>query len=628
MIKRLIQLVLDQQAARRLEKEVGRSMKKVARESESTMTKAFRRIGAAVIAAFSVRALVGFTKKMFDLGSSAAETASKFQTVFGSERAAELDTFLGKFTRLAGLTRSAGREMLANFGAVFQGAGLAADASAGLSQRMVQLAGDLQSFHDVPIADAFAAIRSGATGESEPLKRFGIVLRAAEVDARALANTGKTVASSLTEQERVLARTQLIYEKAGVAVGDLARTQNSAANRARALRGRFSDMQETIAVGILPALERLLPLFEELADKAEAFADKTGEAVQALLDLAGIADQEVAVEIASITNQLRGMEDAQKQAFLTRRLQFAAREYEGLRQRIAAAQQAIFDATPEFERAGKTVEDMTNRAIRGMQEEMQQAGEVMNFISRQLADAREAAAGGGGGGGDGLQIPETSRTPPGQEARGLDGGIAPLDPIEPLGMHLQRNRELAEEQLERLRDRAGEVAESMTSAFEGFFTASATGWEGVGGVWASAANAAREAGAAIVSGLVQGRAEAEMAEGTAALAAGLWPPNPAAIASALKHFAAAALFRAIPGVIRGGGPSGGGGGSLGGLPRGAIGTSAPGTREIPGTEFNLFIDPLSPADTRVQRLVLGAHQEAVDRFGPNVKVNIRSRTGG
>lgn len=193
-------------------------------------------------------------------------------------------------------------------------------------------------------------------------------------------------------------------------------------------------------------------------------------------------------------------------------------------------------------------------------------------------------------------------------------------------------KKAAEEALEDIQEKASRTGEAMTGAFQTFFDASATGFSEAGGVWAAAGQAARDAGGAIVGGLVAGRVETEMALGTAAIASGLWPPNPAAIVSGLKHFAAAALFRAIPGAISGGGGGGGGGGGatgagVGALPRGALGASTPGVDQPIGAEINIFIDPLSPADPDFQRVVLGAEQNARERFGDNVKVNIHPRSG-
>lgn len=193
----------------------------------------------------------------------------------------------------------------------------------------------------------------------------------------------------------------------------------------------------------------------------------------------------------------------------------------------------------------------------------------------------------------------------------------------------ERRKRLADrlaEQMAFIQSTARTAAEGMTDAFQTFFEATGLGFRGQQGLLDAAGDASRKAGAAIIAGMVAGRVETEMALGTAAIASGIWPPNPAAIASGLKHFAAAALFKAIPGVVAGGGASGGGGG-VGGLPRGAIGSSVPGATNPLGPEINIFIDPLSPANPDFQRVTLGAVQAAQERFGDNVKVNIHPRTG-
>ena len=185
-----------------------------------------------------------------------------------------------------------------------------------------------------------------------------------------------------------------------------------------------------------------------------------------------------------------------------------------------------------------------------------------------------------------------------------------------------------------LRRRASQTADGMTRAFQGFFEATGVGFAGAQNVWKAAGDAARGAGATIMEAMVSGRVEAEMALGTAALAAGIWPPNPAALFSASKHFLAAGLFKAIPGVVGGGGGGGGGGfgGGVGGgfgpaaLPAGAVGGAGASSTSV-ATEVNIFIDPLSASDPAFQRATLGAVQSAQERFGDNIRVNVRPRTG-
>lgn len=190
-------------------------------------------------------------REVFELGATVEETGSKFQSVFG-ESAEAVEQFNASFGAMAGLSRTQAREVTATTGAIVQGMGFAQEASASLAQEIVRTAGDLSSFNNVPIADSSRAIQAALAGEREQLKRYGVVIREADVQRRALAQSGKTVASSLTQQEKVTATLSLITERMGVAVGDLARTQDSAANQARRLGAEVQTLKEEMAVALLP----------------------------------------------------------------------------------------------------------------------------------------------------------------------------------------------------------------------------------------------------------------------------------------------------------------------------------------------------------------------------------------
>lgn len=594
MIKRLIQLILDRAAAAKLEKEVDRSMRKVARESESTMSQAFKRIGGFIAAAFSIRAIVNFTREMFRLGASAAETGSKFRTVFGSDRARELDAFLGQWARLAGLTREAGQNMLANFGAVFQGAGLAADASADLSEQMVRLAGDLQSFHDVPIAEVFQALRSGTTGETEPLKRFGIVLRATEVDARALAMTGKETAASLTEQERVVARVALIYEKAGVAVGDLAKTQDSEANTARRIMATYEQLRQNFANGLLPVFGMIVRAWGDIADGAQGAVDVMGGFFTRLGDLVeGV--QRLAVHLnvffRSIPAEFKRFAAMMLTDIVTQFLEPA----EGIVNRLRSAfgKEAV-DFTSGLSTFSAQLRDdaaIDLAAWRALIEEETQA-----IIDARTVIDEHRDAPGTGGSEPGLVIPDVARR----------------DVPVQVGTDTMRVGDGVREELDRITSDVESVNPFAGLIEQVDFTAAymRDGFEGVG--------------RAIVAQLIDGRAEEQFASGLAALASGTWPPNPAAFVAAGKHFAAAAAFKALGATVAGafGGGGGGGGGGVGSIPRGAVGTSVPGTQQPAPAEVHIYMNPLSPSDAKAQAFVAGAMQNAQERYGPNVTLHV------
>ena len=231
----------------------------------------------------TVAALTGIgigVKKVFDLGSALEETGSKFATVFGPESAAQVQSFLDGFANKAGLTNVQAQGLVSTTGAIAQGLGFSQKASAGFAQDIVKLSADLSSFNNIPTEEVLMGVNSALTGEREQMKRLGIVIQEADVQAKAFAQTGKTNAKQLTQQEKATATLALITEKAGVAVGDLDRTQGSAANVARRLSSQFKDLRDSLANALMPAFRQFLGKMQEGAGRfnelKERIAENTG----------------------------------------------------------------------------------------------------------------------------------------------------------------------------------------------------------------------------------------------------------------------------------------------------------------------------------------------------------------
>jgi len=265
------------------------------------------------LAAAGIAAVAWPTKMLFDLGASIAETGSKFNTVFGSEAAAEVSAFLDNFANKAGLTTNEAKGLVATAGAITQGLGFTQKASGETAIAMTKLAGDLSSFNNIPTAETMHAISSALTGEREQLKALGIVVQEADVQAKAFAMTGKTVAKNLTQQEKATATLALITEKAGVAVGDLNRTQGSAANVAKRLVAGFKEIRDAISTALMPAFSEILSGLEDNEGKfisfKEAIIENTG-VISAWAIVAIKAFQMVATIIAVPVRIVKNLTDS------------------------------------------------------------------------------------------------------------------------------------------------------------------------------------------------------------------------------------------------------------------------------------------------------------------------------
>lgn len=231
-------------------------------------------------------------RQVFELGASVEETGSKFRTVFG-ESSGEMQRFIDDFGNLAGLSGRQAQEMTASIGGVAQAFGFATQESAAFAEQSTRLAADLASFHNAAggTNEVLGAMKSAFVGEFEPMKRFDVVLRQIDVNQRALAATGKKVVSELTQEEKALATLSLITERAGVAVGDLARTQDSAANRAKRLSAQFRDIREAIAVSLLPVFNVVMREIEGMLGGTATFIEwlKTSAPVMTAWAEVGVA---------------------------------------------------------------------------------------------------------------------------------------------------------------------------------------------------------------------------------------------------------------------------------------------------------------------------------------------------
>jgi hypothetical protein len=293
-IIQMINLVLNPSSATNIEKQIQTALGKATNPAPAVanflkieaqmqrLVAAASRLQNVFAAAFAVKAIANLSGEMFKLGAAVGETEQKFNQVFGDEGSAKMDTFLGKWATLMGLSRQQGRDMASVAGAVSEGMGMTRKQAEEMSQTILKVAGDITSFHnETDPKRAFDAVIGGLTGMRRMLRDYGIVIYEQDVKMRALTNTHKAHAAELTHEERAIASLQLIQEKMGAATGDLERTQMSAANRARAMQAVFRNVRDEIAVSLLPGFVALTNAIMKNQGAVSGLADLVGDALRA-----------------------------------------------------------------------------------------------------------------------------------------------------------------------------------------------------------------------------------------------------------------------------------------------------------------------------------------------------------
>lgn len=208
--------------------------------------------------------------------SDLEEQLNKVNTVFG-ESVGGVTKFADQMAKDFGLSKTTILDAAGSIGLIGKASGLSQGEAAKMSTEMSKLAADASSFYNVPLEEALLAIRSGLVGEAEPMRRFGVLLSAEAVDAKAAAMGFKKRGAAFDEGAKSQARAALIMEGMKDASGDLERTQGSLSNRLRELKGRFENFSAEIGAKAIPVVLKMMDAGERLqARLAPAFKEIGG----------------------------------------------------------------------------------------------------------------------------------------------------------------------------------------------------------------------------------------------------------------------------------------------------------------------------------------------------------------
>ena len=211
-------------------------------------------------------------RQFASMASDLNEEITKSQKVFG-DSADEILAWSETTASSMGIAQTQALQATGIFGNLFNTVGLGVDQSAEMSQALTKLAADLASFNNADISDVLDAIRSGLIGEAEPLRRYGVLLSETRVQQVALENTGKANVRQLSDQEKALARYQIILQDTVPAQGDFADTIGGAANQERVAAAETAELETelgklalTVELALLPVIVGLVGGINDLID--------------------------------------------------------------------------------------------------------------------------------------------------------------------------------------------------------------------------------------------------------------------------------------------------------------------------------------------------------------------------
>jgi len=232
--------------------------------------KAFLGIAAAAAGA----AIIG--KKLIDSASDLAEVQSKTNVIFG-DASDQVTKFAEDAAASLGQSKTAALNAASTFGVFGKAAGLTGKDLGTFSTDMTALASDLASFSNTSPEEAALALGAALRGESEPIRKYGVMLDDAALKAEALAMGIYNGKGPLTTQQKVLAAQAAIFKQTSDAQGDFARTSDGVANQSRIMSAQFENVKAKLGTALIPAFsaamgfiaDKVVPVFENIANVFE-----------------------------------------------------------------------------------------------------------------------------------------------------------------------------------------------------------------------------------------------------------------------------------------------------------------------------------------------------------------------
>ena len=241
-------------------------------------TDAFSRLAKAIGLVMIARKALDTIKTGIDYASDLAEVQNVVDVTFGSATEA-INSWSKECLAAYGMNEVSAKRYAGTLGAMLKSSGLAGDAIVDMSKDMVGLAGDMASFYNLDLETAFEKIRSGISGETEPLKQLGINMSVATLEAYALSQGITTAYNEMSQAEQVMLRYNYLMSTTADAQGDFARTQDSYANQTRLLSESWLEFTGIMAEQLLPVLTTIVSWLNNIV----AFLTENADMVSAVL---------------------------------------------------------------------------------------------------------------------------------------------------------------------------------------------------------------------------------------------------------------------------------------------------------------------------------------------------------
>ena len=289
--------------------------------AESTVSTTAAKIAKAIGSAFVTKQIIEFGKAAIGVASDLNEVQNVVDTTFG-DGSVKIDEWAKSAAEAFGESELQAKQFTSTLGAMFKSMGVGQADMEEMSMSLAGLAGDMASFYNLDPTEAFEKLRSGISGETEPLKQLGINMSVVNLEAFAMSEGITKSYQEMTQAEQATLRYQYIMSATADAQGDFANTSDSLANQQRILQLEIQTLEAEIGQDLMPVAQEMLSTAKDAIEWAIEHKDSLEKLTVAVIGVTGAYKlfkaaleakelyDSVAKGIKGITSALSGAEAA------------------------------------------------------------------------------------------------------------------------------------------------------------------------------------------------------------------------------------------------------------------------------------------------------------------------------
>lgn len=278
--------------------------------------KSFKRLGKFAAFGLGIKALSGLGKAALDAASDLQEVQNVVDVSFRelddagnvvSDMTYKIEGFAQTCIEKFGMSEFAAKQTAGSFMAMGKSMGLSMEEASDMAVTLTGLTGDFSSFYNISQDYARVAMSAVYTGETETLKRYGIVLTEANLQQYAQSKGIETTVKKMDARDKAILRYMYIMDATKDMEGDFVRTQDSWANSTRVLAQLWNQFLIALGSGLISILSPMVQILGQIVQRLTAFVTVLW---QALSNIFGFQLQDITKQASGAAGAVGDLSDS------------------------------------------------------------------------------------------------------------------------------------------------------------------------------------------------------------------------------------------------------------------------------------------------------------------------------